>query len=162
MSEHDEALRKFTYPATLITVKGNVMTAAWVTRVNGEPGDVLACVGDQAYCQELILRAGEFGVNVLSRPLVDLAIRIGSCSGREVDKFKELDIPTVPGRTIDAPMIAGCAAHLECRTIFSRHFGDHYVFMGRVLHSSVEEIEPVNVFDGTIRTLGEVLATKPK
>jgi flavin reductase (DIM6/NTAB) family NADH-FMN oxidoreductase RutF len=161
MSEHDAALRKLAYPAALITVKGNVMTAAWVTRVNGEPGDILVCIGDQAHSQDLIRRTGEFGVNIISAALVDLAIRIGSCSGREVDKFAELNIATEPAHAIGAPMIAGCAATLECRTVFARKFGDHYLFLGRVLHSHASDLEPASIFDGTIRTLGRVLAVKP-
>lgn len=55
---------------------------------------------------------------VLAIPTIDLAekvIGIGTCSGAEVDKFKEFELTPLPATDIKAPLIAECLACIECR-----------------------------------------------
>lgn len=55
---------------------------------------------------------------VLAVPTVDLAktvVKIGDCSGAQVDKFKEFGLTPLPATDVKAPLIAECLACLECR-----------------------------------------------
>jgi flavin reductase (DIM6/NTAB) family NADH-FMN oxidoreductase RutF len=52
------------------------------------------------------------------RPTVDIAetaIRIGDCSGANVDKFREFGLTPLPAADVSAPLVAECLACLECR-----------------------------------------------
>ena len=55
---------------------------------------------------------------VLAVPTVDIAetaVRIGDCSGVNVDKFAEFGLTSLPAAEVDAPLVAECLACLECR-----------------------------------------------
>jgi flavin reductase (DIM6/NTAB) family NADH-FMN oxidoreductase RutF len=48
---------------------------------------------------------------------VDLTYQLGSCSGRDGDKFARYGIATEPASLVSAPLVAGCAAWLECKVV---------------------------------------------
>jgi flavin reductase (DIM6/NTAB) family NADH-FMN oxidoreductase RutF len=71
-------------------------------------------------------RAQHFAVNVLAEDQVELSKRFAS---QRPNKFAHLEVRAgVDG----VPLIAGCAAHLECRTYARHNGGDHILFIGHV------------------------------
>jgi flavin reductase (DIM6/NTAB) family NADH-FMN oxidoreductase RutF len=46
----------------------------------------------------------------------------GTLSGRDGDKFAAIGLKTRPAKTIDAPVIEGCAVCLECRVLARNAF----------------------------------------
>ncbi|MCF7926252.1 MAG: flavin reductase family protein [Candidatus Izimaplasma sp.] len=42
----------------------------------------------------------------------------GSKSGRDVDKFKELQLTPVKGRKVNTPIIKECDMHYECKVVY--------------------------------------------
>jgi flavin reductase (DIM6/NTAB) family NADH-FMN oxidoreductase RutF len=61
--------------------------------------------------------AGEFVVSVPGEDLRDACAFCGSRSGRDVDKFPELGLETVPAQTVSVPLIADCVRHYECKVV---------------------------------------------
>lgn len=41
----------------------------------------------------------------------------GSKSGRELDKMKSAGLTALPGRSVDTPVVDGCALYYECRIV---------------------------------------------
>jgi flavin reductase (DIM6/NTAB) family NADH-FMN oxidoreductase RutF len=106
-------------PTTLITTahagRRNVMAAAWVMPLDFEPALFAAVVARDTYSRELLLASGECVLHAPTTAQVDLTWAVGSCSGRDGDKFARFAIATSPASTVSAPLLDGCAAWLECR-----------------------------------------------
>lgn len=55
---------------------------------------------------------------VIAIPSLELAekvVRIGNCSGRDIDKFAAFGLTPLPAKRVAAPRVAECFANLECR-----------------------------------------------
>jgi len=74
--------------------------------------------------------AGRFVVNVLTLDQLALAQRFARpAHGHASDKFGGVDCREgLHGQ----PVLAGCAATIECRIIGDQHLGDHVLFLGAV------------------------------
>ena len=71
-------------------VKGNIMPAAWCAPVSFYPTMVVVNISPDRYTHDLIKKSKEFGVNILSEDQMGLSKFAGSCSGRTVDKLKNM------------------------------------------------------------------------
>lgn len=50
----------------------------------------------------------------------ELLAQAGTLSGRDMDKFKELNIPVAQAQTVEGPVIDNCGLILECRTLYKQ------------------------------------------
>jgi flavin reductase (DIM6/NTAB) family NADH-FMN oxidoreductase RutF len=83
--------------------KPNVMTAAWSGIICTEPTLVYVSIRPSRYSNEIIRQTQEFVINV---PTVKLAKAVDWCgvkSGRNVDKFKQMNLTAVKCSKIAAP-----------------------------------------------------------
>jgi flavin reductase (DIM6/NTAB) family NADH-FMN oxidoreductase RutF len=95
--------------------------------------------------------ASHFAVNVLAENQVDLARLFASPTP---DRFSQgLWSPGLGG----APLLAGCAAVLECSAESAQGAGDHTLFIGRVQRLGDSAIAPLLFQAGHYRMLGEIL-----
>lgn len=95
----------------------NVMAAAWVMPIDFEPPKLAAVIAADTLTRELLVASGEC---VLQAPLADqaaLTYAVGTCSGRDGDKFARFGLAAELGARVGAPLLAGCAAWLECRRL---------------------------------------------
>lgn len=95
--------------------------------------------------------ANHFTVNVLAESQVDLSRRFASPSA---DKFRAGVWSAGLG---GAPVLAGCAAVLECERVDARAVGDHVLFIGQVCRLFESPLPPLVYQSGHYRLLGEVL-----
>jgi len=74
--------------------------------------------------------AGRFVVNVLALEQLELAQRFARpAPAQAADKFAGVDSREgLHGQ----PVLAGCAASIECRIVGDQHVGDHVLFLGEV------------------------------
>lgn len=106
-------------PVVLLTTvsKGrpNVMTMSWHMMVEFEP-PIIACVVSEGDFSFAALRATkEAVIAVPARGLADKVVKIGNCSGRNVDKFDRFGLTPLPAREVRPPLIKECFCNLECR-----------------------------------------------
>ena len=108
-------------PTTIITAAAgeerNAMAAAWVMPLDFEPARLAAVIAKDTYTRGLIDASGELVVNLPTVAQLDLAYAVGKQSGRDLDKFAAHAIAVEPASRVAAPLIAGCAAWLECRVL---------------------------------------------
>lgn len=116
--------------------KRNIMSAAWSTPLDFAPPKVLVILDKQGYSHELIKASAEFVIMVPSKAMAEQVLQVGSCSGREVDKFEAFNLSTLPAKTVTAPLIEGCLACLECKLIPEPHNQDQYdLYIGEVTYA---------------------------
>ncbi len=108
-------------PVTLVSSahrgRRNVMAASWAMALDFNPAKVAVVIDRRTLTRELVDASGEFVLNVPTRALAGLTFTVGNSSGRDGDKFARHGIATAPADRVAAPLIAGCAAWLECRVI---------------------------------------------
>ena len=98
--------------------KPNPMTIGWGTvgAIWGRPVFIVL-VRPSRYSYSRLEENGDFTVNVAPTDLNDAVAYCGTISGRDKDKFKEMNLTAVPGRQVNAPIIEECVVHYECRTL---------------------------------------------
>ncbi len=112
----------------------NVMAAAWSMPLDFDPPKVAVVIDKATLTRELVEASGAFVLNVPSRQQAALTLAVGTRSGRDIDKFSGLGAAALPGGAIDAPLIGGCLAWLECRVIVEPHIQQAYdLFLGEVV-----------------------------
>lgn len=123
---HEVALDRATQllghgPVTLVTSahhgQANVMAASWAMPLDFDPPKVIVIIDSRTLTRRLVIESGEFGLQIPTRAIARQTLAAGSVSGIDRQKFAEFGIETFPARLIQAPMVLGCAAWLECRVI---------------------------------------------
>jgi flavin reductase (DIM6/NTAB) family NADH-FMN oxidoreductase RutF len=113
-------------PVVLLTTahkgRANVMTMSWHMMVEFEP-PLVACVVSNA----------DPGLE-----LAPIIVRIGNCSGRDVDKFERFGLTQAPARCVAPPLLAGCFANLECKVIDTRLVHKFNLFVLQVLKAWID------------------------
>lgn len=130
-------------PLVLVTSKyqekSNIVTIAWSSPVSHSPPLISIALSTKKLSHELIKGSKEFTVNIPSFELLDKSLLCGSESGKNIDKFKEYGLTEVKGKKISCPSIKECFAFLECKLTDFFLCGDHYLFVGEIVHSEIEE-----------------------
>lgn len=110
----------------------NVMAAAWSMPLDFDPPKVAVVLS--TLTRRMIEASGEFALMVPSRELAQLTLRVGSTTGREVDKFAAFGAGHWTGEQVGAPLLDGCLAWLECRLLPEPHIQETYdLFLGQVV-----------------------------
>lgn len=117
----------------------NVMTLAWHTPVSSKQTLIGIAVASTHFTAELIGASKEFVLNIPGADLLSQVGKSGQISGREIDKFKEIDITAAPSRVVQVPAIKECLGHVECRVVEEHVLGDHTFFVGQAVAASARE-----------------------
>ncbi len=150
------ALGRFTTGVTIVTCcdrQGQFvgLTANSFNSLSLDPPLVLWSLRSASPNADAYAAAPRFAINVLAESQVELARRFAS---RSEDRFG--DGAWSVGEH-GAPVLAGCAAVIECQTVSNQLAGDHRLFIGRVLACTESPLPPLVFQAGHYRLLGEVL-----
>ena len=124
----------------------NIITLGMYMPISSRPPLVCIGVAPSRYSHGLIGETGEFVVNVPSIGLEEQMHYCGVKSGRDVDKFAETGLTAIPSLKVKPPRIEECFGHLECKVVQRHVCGDHTLFVGEVVATSVDE----DVMDGDV------------
>ena len=121
----------------------------------------LLVIGIQAdnFSREMIQKSGEFVVNVCSQNQLHAVDKSRNLSGRNVeDKFVALGLETLPAQHVQAPLVKGCHANVECKLVNSMELEGLYLFIGQALASYIDDqVQPVGRLAGkTFRLDGPI------
>jgi len=103
--------------------KPNVMTIGWglVGILRYKPTFAVA-VRPTSYTYKLLKESNEFTVNVPNRGMEKIIEYCGNVSGRDHDKFREMDLTPLPRQRVKSPMVSECIIHYECNVIYKTKF----------------------------------------
>lgn len=118
----------------------DVMAAAWNMPLDFSPPKVAVVIDKSTYTRALIEASGEFVLAVPCAAQVDLLSGVGHHSGRDMDKFAHYGITTAPASRVQAPLVEGCLAWLECRIYPEPHNQQTYdLFLAEVIAAWAED-----------------------
>ena len=131
-------------PVTLVTFEhkgaSNVMAAAWVMPADFDPPKLLLVLDRNTYSRDLLESSGTFVINLPCRRQAEFTLAVGSCSGREQDKFARFGITPQRARVVQAPIVPDCLAYLECRVIEEPGVQQRYdLFVAEVVAAYADE-----------------------
>lgn len=131
-------------PAVLVSVADregntNLFTVAWTGTVCSDPPMVSISVRPERYSYHMIEETGEFVVNLTTEALAYATDYCGVKSGRDVDKWRKMNLTPVAGEHVRAPMVAESPVNLECKVTQKLELGTHHMFLARVLAVHADE-----------------------
>jgi flavin reductase (DIM6/NTAB) family NADH-FMN oxidoreductase RutF len=123
--------------------KQNIMAAAWNMPLDFDPPKITVVIDKKTYTRELIEASGTFAINVPCVAQVDIVRKVGTTTGRDLkdtDKFAQYGLETFFATEIDAPLLKGCVAWLECKLIHEPHNQNTYdLFMAEVVAAQADD-----------------------
>lgn len=118
----------------------NIITLAWVGTVCTNPPMVSVSLRPGRYSYDIIRETGEFVINLTTKDLIRAADYCGVKSGRDVDKFQEMNLTPVKSKELlYAPAIGESPVSIECRVSKIEELGSHHMFLAHVVNVAVEE-----------------------
>ena len=177
-------------PVCLLTVYdpakhvGNVMTITWLTPIDNI-GTFVCSINKRRYTAGLLNVSSVFVMNVPTRDMEGVVLDIGSCSGRNTDKFKQFGLRLCcPGWSVNMTdssitddrikhsiALADCIAHTVCTVEEKQDKGQHWLMIckqqlawsrkayfedGKCFRPSTESLSPYLTFLGS-KTFGSIV-----
>lgn len=118
----------------------NIITIAWTGTVCSDPAMVSISVRPERHSYRMIRETGEFVLNLTTKELAFATDWCGVKSGRDFDKFEEMNLTAMPGEALQyAPVIAESPVNLECRVKQVEELGSHHMFLAEIADVMVSE-----------------------
>jgi flavin reductase (DIM6/NTAB) family NADH-FMN oxidoreductase RutF len=128
----------------------NIITIAWTGTINTNPPMLYASIRPERHSYDIIKKTGEFVVNLTGEDLAYATDWCGVKSGRDFNKFKEMNLTPMAATQINCPMIAEAPINIECKVTQIIPLGSHDMFLAEVVnvHASAEFLdEKTGAFD---------------
>ncbi|SFC61014.1 flavin reductase family protein [Butyrivibrio sp. YAB3001] len=119
--------------------KPNIITVAWAGNISSSPAMLSISVRKERYSYDIIKKTGEFVVNLTSKKLARATDWCGVRSGRDYDKFKEMNLTPLESQKISAPGIAEAPVNIECKVKQIVELGSHDLFIAEVMCVTVDD-----------------------
>ena len=164
-------------PAVMVTTRGsdgrdNILTVAWSGTVCTNPAMAYISVRPERYSYKALKETKEFVINLVTEDLVRACDYCGVKSGRDVDKFKELNLTKLELRDTNVVGIKESPVNIICRVREIHEYGSHHMFVADVISVCVDNkyMDDTNKFDldraklityshGTYYSLGDRLGS---
>ena len=111
----------------------NLLTVAWTGILSTDPPFCYISVRPNRHSFEMIKQHGEFAINLTNKSLARATDWCGVRSGKELDKFTEMNLTPAPGIQIKAPVVAESPVNLECVVRETKEMGSHVVFLAEIV-----------------------------
>lgn len=124
-------------PVAIVTASWRGMTnaapVAWTTPLSMSPPLVGCVVHPHRHTADMIRFSEEFALNIPGPSLLKQTAFLGSVTGLNNQKIEAAGLEAFNGMRIEAPLLEGCLAWIECGLQDVIPVGDHTLFVGRVV-----------------------------
>jgi flavin reductase (DIM6/NTAB) family NADH-FMN oxidoreductase RutF len=163
-------------PAVMVScgnsqTKQNIITIAWTGTICTTPAMCYISVRPERYSYNIIKETGEFVINLTTKKLAFATDWCGVKSGREFDKFKEMNLTPGKAEKVSAPIIQESPINIECALKEIKPLGTHDMFIAEIVAINADdtfldketdlfalnEAEPICYSHGKYYMLGELI-----
>ena len=134
---------EYPIPACLVSVgdmnNSNILTVAWTGITNSEPAMCYVSVRKERHSYEMIKKTKEFVINLTTENLTFKTDWIGVRSGKQYDKFKEMNLTKSKAKFVKCPLIVESPVNIECKVTQEIDLGSHTMFLAEILGVNVDE-----------------------
>lgn len=107
-------------PVVLVTTNdgrtNNIMTISWTMVLDFTPVFALT-TGEWNHSFAALRKTRECVIAIPTVDMLDTVVGIGTCSGRDTDKFARFGLTPAQSRIVRSPLIRECLANIECKVI---------------------------------------------
>lgn len=142
----DKAYRLLNHGPTVIVSaahggRHNAMAAAWAMPLDFTPPKVAVVLDKSTFTRSLVEASGTFALGVPCVAIADATYALGSTGGRDdLEKIAHAGLSTFPAQVVEAPLVEGCIAWLECRVIPEPQVQQAYdLFLGEVIAAQADD-----------------------
>ena len=142
----DKAYRLLNHgPTVLVSARQgsecNVMAAAWACALDFSPPKVTVVLDKATRTRALVEASGRFALQLPTVPQAALTVELGTVSAvQQPAKLAQSAVGLFAAPGSGVPLVAGCAAWLECRLIPEPHNQQAYdLFIGEVTGAWADE-----------------------
>ena len=119
--------------------KPNIITVAWAGTICTNPAMLSISVRPERYSYNIIKETKEFVVNLVTSDLVYATDYCGVKSGRDLDKFKEMNLHKSISKVVKAPGIEESPVNIECCVKEIKELGSHHMFIAEVVSVNIDD-----------------------
>ena len=112
----------------------NVFTASWVGTICSDPAMCFVSIRQSRHSYEIVKRNMAFTLNLTNEDLARATDWCGVRSGRDYNKFAEMNLTPMKGVKVDAPYINEAPMSIECRVKQIIHLGTHDMCIADVMN----------------------------
>ena len=142
-------------PAVMVSVgnkqgETNIITVAWTGTICTNPAMVYISVRPERHSYQMIKESGEFVINLTTEKLVKATDYCGVKSGRDVDKWKEMNLHQEQADTLEySPLSLESPVNIECKVVEIKELGSHHMFIANVtaVHADEAYLNEQNKFE---------------
>lgn len=133
------------YPLPVVMVScgnmeaANIVTVAWAGTICSDPAMVSISVRKERFSHQMLMENKEFVINLVTKDLVWACDYCGVKSGRDVDKFEQMNLTKLPSQVVKAPGISESPVNIECVITEVKELGSHDMFIAKVVNVTVED-----------------------
>jgi flavin reductase (DIM6/NTAB) family NADH-FMN oxidoreductase RutF len=111
----------------------NILTVSWTGTICTDPAMCYISVRPSRHSYAIIKKNGEYVINLTTAALAFATDWCGVKSGKEFDKFREMNLTPVAATKIKAPMIKESPVNIECIVKEIKELGTHHMFISEVV-----------------------------
>lgn len=117
----------------------NIMTVAWVGTICSDPPMCYISVRKERHSYSIIKKNMEFVINLTTKDLAFATDWCGVRSGRDYNKFSEMNLTPGKASKVKAPIIEESPLSIECRVREVLNLGSHDMFISDVVNVLADE-----------------------
>lgn len=130
-------------PAVMVSCgdeeRANIVTVAWTGTICTNPAMTYISLRPSRYSYDIIKETGYFVINLTTEAIVKETDFCGVKSGRDLDKFKEMNLTCIRDEETHCPMIGESPVSIVCETVEIKELGSHHMFIANVKAVYVDE-----------------------
>lgn len=117
----------------------NIFTASWVGTICTNPPMCYVSIRPERYSYDIIRKTMEFVINLTTEEIAYQTDWCGVKTGRNYDKFKEMDLTPEKSSVILAPSIKESPLNIECKVKEILSLGSHDMFIADVVNVRADD-----------------------
>lgn len=158
MRDLREIMRRWVTGVSIVTVEYDGLrhgaTVSSLASISVEPPLVTVTLAKGTRTHQMMIKAGQFGVTILSTNQQSLSERFSGAVSEEQDRFTGVDYFNIFEHL---PVLDGGLAALGCRIVHSYEMANSTLFVGEVIASQLGKEQPPLVYvNRTYRRLEEM------
>jgi len=131
-------------PAVMISCGGeeseyNILTVSWVGTICSDPPMCYISVRPERHSYPILMNRMEYVINLTTVEMAFATDWCGVVSGKNVRKFKELNLTPGKSSVVNAPLIEESPLCIECRVKEVMALGSHDMFISEVLNVRADD-----------------------
>lgn len=112
---------------------------AWHMPVSDDPPIIALTIWEGHFIHKAILETGDFVINIPSSAMAETVRKLGSVSGKKIDKFKKYGLAKKAAQKVKSPRLKSAIAVIECKLRRDEALRKKYnIILGDVVYAEAD------------------------